>query len=306
MPKLFKTAGSLALLAVLFCPIHAQAAEDCMQTVYSMQQRFSSSNLSLTAVVSDARIALPYSYTRRVHGGHEYAEWRSLNGEVVGYAMRDLEGYDFNEDKQLKLPLAWHSTGVFDRLMSPKNRLEGYQCTLSGRTRLNGHKVQLLRIFPGTDPRYSFGLAVDDDSHLPVEVNLMSPAGNIVTKISATSLSRGSNLTLNDADFAGFISKEQSPETVDPWGFLNLPPHFTMTEKGSVRMSDGDVSPYQQFSDGIFSFRVYINSISSIYLPEVSAGSISIFRMRDANREYCVTGEIPMDLAKSVLKNVGK
>ena len=69
-------------------------------------------------------------------------------------------------------------------------------------------------------------------------------------------------------------------------------------------MPGGDVSPYQQFSDGVFSFRVYINSITSMILPEVSAGVLNVYRMHDANREYAIVGDIPMELAKNVLSGV--
>ncbi len=306
--RYFKTASAL-LLTVLLSLHSAKAADDnCMKIFESMQQRVSSSDLSFTATAGDIRAIYPYSYQHAVRNGHEYAQWRTLNGEAQGYALRDLEGFDFNEDRDLKAPLSFHVTQIFDRLVSKHTKLEGYQCIFSGRTRLNDRKVSLLRLLPSNDQRYGFALAIDDDSYLPVELNLVSPQGTGVTKISATDIKKGiSSSIFSDEDFDKFaLLKSAKTDKLDPWGFLKIPPYFKMTAQGAMQMPEGDVCPYQQFSDGVFSFSVYINSLSSVTMPEISAGAVSVYRMHDKNREYAVVGEIPMELAKSILSEVGR
>ena len=139
---------------------------------------------------------------------------------------------------------------------------------------------------------------------------MVTPQGAGVTKISATDIKKNAKAgnMPSDNDFERFsLLKTASTEPQDAWGFVNIPPYFNLVSQGAVQMPDGgDVCPYQQFSDGIFSFRVYINSISSVTLPEVRVGALSVYRMHDANREYAVVGEIPMEMAKSVLSEVGR
>lgn len=304
-----KNVGSLFFLSVF--SLHIQAAEDnCMHIFTNMQHRFSVSDVSFTATVGDLRSIIPFSYRHDYANGHEYTVWRTLNGESEGYALRDLDGFDFNDDRSLKKPLSWHNTQVFDRLVSEKNELKGYQCIFSGRTRLNGRKVSLLRLLPRNDLRYGLSMAIDDESGFPVELEVVTPQGAGVTKISATDIKKNvkaGNMP-SDNEFERFsLLKTANTEPQDAWGFVNIPPYFNLVSQGAVQMPDGgDVCPYQQFSDGIFSFRVYINSISSVTLPEVRVGSLSVYRMHDANREYAVVGEIPMEMAKSVLSNVGR
>jgi negative regulator of sigma E activity len=308
MPELVKTACSFALLAVLFFLNPAHAADDsCMEGFLKARHDFSVSNVKFTAVVGDQRGMLPFSYRHQYRDGHEYSLWRSLNGAVAGYAMRDLSGFDFNEDRGARQPMTWHPSQVFDRLMSPKTKLHGYQCVFSGRTRLNGHRVSLIRLIPTSDQRYGFAVALDDGKGIPIEVNVTSPSGAGVLKISAADAvsDASSDPVLSDAEFDHFaLSRPAAQENLEPWGFIKVPRYFAMVSEGSVQMDDGNVSPYQQFSDGLCSFRVYINSRSSLYLQEASAGTISVYRTQDANREYAVTGEIPMELARQVLSGV--
>lgn len=308
MPELVKTAFSLLLFAVLFCLQGAQAADDgCMDGFLKARQDFAASNVKFTTGAGDQRGMFPFSYRHLSKGGHEYVLWRSLNGAVAGYALRDLAGFDFNEDKGARLPLTWHPSQVFDRLMSPKTKLQGYQCVFSGRTRLNGRRVSLIRLIPTSDQRYGFAVALDDGQGIPVEVNVTSPSGAVALKISAADVSEDSSSdpVLSDAEFDHFaLSRPEAQENLEPWGFIKIPRYFKMVSEGSVQMDDGNVSPYQQFSDGLFSFRVYINSRSSLYLQEASAGTISVYRTQDVNREYAVTGEIPMELARQVLSGV--
>lgn len=295
----------LAVLSSL--SFHAFAKEDnCMKIFNSMQQHMTFSDVTFTASVSDMRGAIPFLYQHIINRDKEYVMWSTLNGESEGYALRDLEGFDFNEDKAEKRPLTWHVTEIFDRLVTKKTKLQGYQCIFSGRTRLNGRKVSLLRLLPRNDLRYGMALAVDEEQALPVELNIVSPEGSPVTKISATDIRNKRAVNIPpDADFDHFsLLQNADSVNLDPWGFLKIPPYFVMQSQGAVRMPNGEVSPYQQFSDGVFSFRVYINSITSMSLPEVSAGVISIYRMHDANREYAVVGDIPMKLAKSILSDV--
>ena len=304
----FKNVGFLFFGAAV--ALQSQATEDnCMRIFTDMQHRFSVADVSFTATVGDLRSIVPFSYRHGYVNGSEYVVWKTLNGESEGYALRDLDGFDFNDDRSLKKPLSWHNTQVFDRVVSSKNELKGYQCIFSGRTRLNGRKVSLLRLLPRNDLRYGLAMAVDDGSGFPVELEVVTPQGAGVTKISATDIKKNDH-ALNipsDNDFERFsLLKTAKAEPQDAWGFINIPPYFNIVSQGAVQMPDGgDVCPYQQFSDGIFSFRVYINSISTVTLPEVRVGALSIYRMHDANREYAVVGEIPMEMAKSVLSKVG-
>ncbi|MGN0909499.1 MAG: MucB/RseB C-terminal domain-containing protein [Succinivibrio sp.] len=308
MPELVKTACSVALFAVLFFLNPARAADDgCMEGFVKARQDFGASSVKFTAGVGDQRGMFPFAYRHVARDGREYVLWRSLNGAVAGYAMRDLSGFDFNEDKGARAPLTWHPSQVFDRLMSPKTKLQGYQCVFSGRTRLNGRKVSLIRLIPTSDQRYGFAVALDDEQGIPVEVNVTTPSGAVALKISAADASADSSPdpVLSDAEFDHFsLSRPAAQKNLEPWGFIKVPRYFTMVSEGSVQMDDGNVSPYQQFSDGLFTFRVYINSRSSLYLQEASAGTISVYRTQDANREYAVTGEIPMELARQVLSGV--
>lgn len=282
------------------------AQEGCLPQFVQLKQRLGSANLAMTAVAGDARGMYPFSYERSVQDGHVYTLWKALNGEVAGYALRDEQGYDFNRDQSYSGPLSWHPTMIFDRLFDPGRQLKGYSCVLTGRTRLSGHKVTMLKLVPQDGLRYTFLVASDDDSQLPVELSVVSPQGQLVYKITATDLQLGQAQERGaDSVFDRFLpGRSASHGKLEPWSFLQVPRYFSLVAEGISPDVDGESCPYQVYSDGLVDYRVYINNRSSLYLPAVVSGALSVFRVAATRREYAVVGEVPLEVAGEVFSKL--
>lgn len=328
MFKISETAGTLVISAVLFlsAPAAAESLQtqdsgeaapaagsepQCLDSFHALQKNFAASNLEFTAMSGDARTIVPLTYIHARKDGRSYSLWKTLNGEVSGYALRDGKGFDFNRDRSYTGPLTWHTTQIFDRFFSEGTKLRSYNCLIAGRSRISGYKAALLRFVPEDGLRYGYVLAYDEDEMLPVELMMTAPSGMVVSRISATSIKKSStpSFPVDDETFdlhEGRAAQQQKlPDSpLDPWDFLVIPPDFVMTDSGVLKFKDGEVSPYQVFSDGLTDFRIYINSKSSLYLPAVNTGSLTVFRKADQNREYAVTGEIPLALAEEILSKV--
>ena len=284
----------------------------CFGNFRAVRQSISGSAVEYTIISGDPRGMFPLTFLHRRQGGRSYSLWKTLNGEVSGYALRDGRGFDFNRDRSYTGPLTWHPTQIFDRLFAEGTEVSGYNCLISGRSRISGYKTALLRFVPEDGMRYGFVVAYDEESMLPVELMITEPSGMLVYKISATSIKKApaGPFPVTDEAFDRFEERQQQaeasarPARLDPWDFLVIPPHFAMTGRGVLKFPDGEVSPYQVFSDGLTDYRIYINSKSSLYLPAVSSGTLTVFRKSDSNREYAVTGEIPLVLAEEILSKV--
>lgn len=72
-----------------------------------------------------------------------------------------------------------------------------------GRTRLAGRKVTVIRMSPVDDVRYSYVISKDDDTSLPVEFVVLSPAQIVASKftVSAVHSASSENLSFPDESF---------------------------------------------------------------------------------------------------------
>ena len=87
------------------------------------------------------------------------------------------------------------------------------------------------------------------------------------------------------------------------WPELNIPSVYTLVAHGKY-IEGGPECIYQEYSDGITSFRVYRNKRSSIFYPVLTNGSLSVVRKNSINYEYSVVGEVPVALAEYVLTKI--
>ena len=234
--------------------------------------------------------------------------WENLNGEIRGYAIKDDVGFDFNQDKEYAGPLTWHQSLIWDRLFNPDTKLNGFSCVLTGRTRVAGQRVSLIRLAPKDSFRYGYLIAKDDVSALPVELAVLSPNSGIISKITVNSVSPvdGLNLdlsvfdNLNNANATGNQGLSAYSKT---WPELNIPKEYKLVEEGAIE-DNGALIPYQLFSDGLTTFRVYKNAKTSVVIPALTNGTISILRKNSGDYEYAVVGEIPVLFAESVLADL--
>ena len=88
------------------------------------------------------------------------------------------------------------------------------------------------------------------------------------------------------------------------WPELNIPTVYNIVAEGRFDEGGQDCI-YQEYSDGLTSFRVYRNRVTTIYYPVLTNGTISIVRKQNSRYEYSVVGEVPVNLAEFVLARIG-
>lgn len=279
----------------------------CFLSFKSLQKAFTNTPVDYTLISGDNSGVNPFTLSHRNKGNRSYSIWKTLNGEILGYFLRDNGGFDFNQDRKAVSPLSWHPTLIFDRLFNQDTILNNYSCMIAGRTRLSGRKVSMLRLAPQEDLRYSFVIARDEDTALPVELMVINPSGVLVLKVTVTAIDepKFDDFSYNDEIFDRFelLKKSEIKILSKPWSILNIPQEFILVDEGYVVMDDAQV-PFQTYSDGLVDFRVYKHKPSSLFVPSASNGTLTVLRRSDINHEYAVVGEVPIQLGEMVLKRI--
>lgn len=383
-----------------------QAFASCLSSFNETRQRVLQANTQSVILYSNSNGIAPFIMLQiAAENGSHYVLWQSLNGDIRGYALRDGKGFDYANNANTPLPLSWHPTFIWDKLFGAEQKLKNYSCVLTGRTRVMGKRVSLLRFIPQEGLRYSLLLAKEDESDFPVELSLLDPKGGLVARLTTMdsriivgvdfpladtvfdriehSQKEGrlgyENLLLNheadamspasDTASLGMVSangaaalnavgknerrdlsaqlhlpsptvnagatvpalplsaandnaamsmgmgkvsgednvwpqlKSTVSKSLKPWPELNIPEVYTIIASGPFALG-GNQCFYQEYSDGITSFRVYRNKRSTNFYPALSNGSISCVRKNTLYHEYVVVGEVPVALAEFVLTKI--
>ena len=302
------TAGVVCTAVFLFInTASASDVEQCELDFNSLKDTYVNSNIEATVIQSAQSEMEPLSLVHLNKNGIPYTTWKSLNNEVSGYSIRKNKGFDYNQNRGFVGPLIWHQTLIWDKIFSNESNLNGYDCSILGRTRLAGRKVTVLRLSPVDEIRYGFIVSKDADTNLPVELAVISPNQSVVAKFTVTAVhsTAALNLSFPDETFDR-IEKMSKVEESSPtaWSELVIPTNFSIKRQGEEESSEGNKISYQIFSDGIVEFKVYKNNKSSLNIVSATDGTLSVMRKNSKFNEYAVVGEIPLDLCSLILSKI--
>ena len=312
----------LAAAAALLLPSAAAAQEAdggypyasqeqlCQQEFRQLRSALDASRLQMTVVASDAAGHSPYVMLRARIRGMSYVSWEHLNGEIRGYALRDLSGYDYSRDRNYAGALTVHPTRIWDRLFDSGTGLHGYSCVIAGRTRLMGRRVSLIKLTPRDGLRFVYVVAKDDENALPVELAVVDPVqAKLISKFTVVRtefIASSASFEVNDALHDRYALPPPAAAPAAGPGEFRIPEAFTLVDSGSIDDPEqaGAGCTYQMYSDGILTFQVFKARGGSNYFPVASHGPVLVLKKQARLHEYTVVGEIPAALAEYVLSRL--
>ena len=193
------------------------AASLCLRSFNATRSRVITSNTQSVILLSSPNGIAPYiTLQATAENNRRYVLWQSLNGEIRGYALRDGKGFDYNNSANMPLPLSWHPTLLWDNILGSFKEMKNYSCVLTGRTRVMGKRVSLLRLVPQEGLRYAFMIAKEDESNYPVELTILDHKGNVGGRLTTmdSRIIAGVDFPVNDAIFDHM---EQSAYSYEEW-----------------------------------------------------------------------------------------
>ncbi|QXO17776.1 MULTISPECIES: sigma-E factor regulatory protein RseB [Vibrio] len=187
-----------------------------------------------------------------------------------------------------------------------------YDFVKVGRAREAGTACQVLRVVPKDGLRYSYVLWVDENSHLPLRADLVDRDGEVLEQYRTISYSISDQLV----EMMSGLNKVQLPEVLSLpkgniedtfWSVGWTPEGFKPLELNRYRMAITErVVESQMFSDGLFSFSVYVSDSDNFSLKGqlVRQGRRTLHSFVKGNNEISVVGDIPPDTAKRIAQSV--
>ena len=305
--------SALTLFSLSSTPAFAEE-ETAEALLHQMNEASQQLNYELSYILIKKNSIEPLLYRHARHGQNEYAHLVYLSGPIREVFRRDNEvSYIEPGVEPFTLESSSMVAPTIPMLNSDVTELSSYYDFVKvGRAREAGAACQVLRIVPKDGLRYSYVLWVDEKTHLPLRADLIARDGEILEQYRSISYSVSEKLAelmsgFDDIQLPEVLSLPKSNVSDASWTVSWKPDGFKSINLNRYRMMNTErVVENQMFSDGLFSFSVYVSDSDEHSLKGqlIRQGRRTLHSLVKGDREVSIVGDIPPETAKRIAQSV--
>ncbi len=306
------------LLAALFTCARAStdtpSAEALLQ---QMQRAYHHYNFELSLIKVRQGTIEPLRFSHAVSEKSELSHLIYLNGRPSEYLKRNNEisffeaGSDPYTLSGARMPGFW--SAVLG--MNLEQVLKSYDPVVTGRNRIAGLPVQVVRLAPKDPSKYGFVLWLEQASGLLLRLDLIDEGGNLVEQFMGVDLRVMPEpsswlLALDKVTLPRAVTTEQAyqaPQQELGWAPGWLPKGFrVMSTDRHPLVGTGEMVDYMMVSDGLVDVSIYLSAPESGMGEQlVRQGATSLLRLlNDHKVEVTVVGEVPAQTAQRIAESL--
>lgn len=303
-----------ALWFASFLSFSACAEEmSAKQALEKMAQAVNNLNYEIAFVQTSPTNMDSFRYRHIKRDNKTYAQLVTLDGaqqeiiqrdNLVSYFQPGSRAFTLNSGSIVDaLPAVIRSN--FDKLA------ENYDFILLGKNRVAGRFVDTIRIVPKDDFRYQYLVFVDEENGLLLRGDMLDREGKLLDQFRVVTLyidDRLKGLTdyLNKVTTPPLLNEAQNAVTSLDWKPTWLPKGFE-----AVRFSqdefDGEVIDSALFSDGLFTFTLYVTKAENAQANQDQTwkqGEYTLYSEVVGDKEITFIGQLPIATAKRIVQEV--
>ncbi|WLI75959.1 sigma-E factor regulatory protein RseB [Kosakonia sp. H02] len=187
-------------------------------------------------------------------------------------------------------------------------RLSPYYDFISvGRTRIADRLCEVIRVVARDGTRYSYIVWMDEESHLPMRVDLLDRDGETLEQFRVIAFTvngqvTNSMQTLAKANLPPLLSVPAGDKVDFNWSPAWLPQGFSEVASSRRQLPTMDVPVESRlYSDGLFSFSVNVNRANQNSADQMlRTGRRTVSTSVRDNAEITIVGELPPQTAKRI------
>lgn len=304
-----------ALFTCFLASADSPSAEALLQ---QMQRSYHHYNFELSLIrVRQGNDIEPLRFSHGFVKKQELFHQISLNGRPNEYFRRNDEISFFEGGGEPYTLKGARMPGLWARLLDVNldRVLANYDPVVTGRNRVAGLPVQVVRLAPKDASKYGFVLWLEQESGLLLRLDLIDSSGSLVEQymgIDLRILPETSEwlVKLASAKLPASVRVDQAykaPQSSLGWAPGWLPQGFkVMSSDHHLLAGTEQAVDYMLISDGLVDVSVYMASPDSgVGGQLVSQGATSLPRVMNDNKvEVTVVGEIPAATAQRIAESI--
>ena len=306
------------LLAALFVCVPALAASPSAEALLQQMQRaYHHYNFELSLIKVRQGDIEPMRFSHAVLDKSEISHLIYLNGRPSEYFKRGDQisffeaGHNPYTLTGARMPGLW--SAFLD--MNLERVFESYDPVVTGRNRVAGMPVQVVRLAPKEATKYGFVVWLEQSSGLLLRLDLIDENGALVEQYMGVDLRvlpepSGWLKSLAQAKLPRAVTVAQAyqaPQLELGWAPSWLPKGFSVmsTDRHPLVGTD-QIVDYMMVSDGLVDVSIYLAAAEAPMGDElVRQGATSLLRMlNDHKVEVTVVGEVPVSTAQRIAESL--
>ena len=306
------------LLAALFVCVPAAAeSPSAAALLQQMQRAYHHYNFELSLIKVRQGDIEPMRFSHAVLDKSEISHLIYLNGRPSEYFKRGDQisffeaGHNPYTLTGARMPGLW--SAFLD--MNLERVFESYDPVVTGRNRVAGMPVQVVRLAPKEATKYGFVVWLEQSSGLLLRLDLIDENGALVEQYMGVDLRvlpepSGWLKSLAQAKLPRAVTVAQAyqaPQLELGWAPSWLPKGFSVmsTDRHPLVGTD-QIVDYMMISDGLVDVSIYLAAAEAPMGDElVRQGATSLLRMlNDHKVEVTVVGEVPVPTAQRIAESL--
>ena len=308
--------GALSFL----CISAASAADvdsetDARQWLGNMAQAMQSLNYDMSLVIlQPGGTVEPYRWRHGVIDGKTVEHLSMLNGpgrdvvrvdNVVSYFEPNVPAFSI------------HSTSINGPisgtlLRNPSALTASYDFVLVGRSRVAGRATQQIRIISRDKSRYGYSLWLDQETSLPLKLDMLDSQGKVLEQVQITSVAVTVNAeeSLQNVDVANLpevLIANPAAANAHRWyaGWLPDGMEEIMRDRHRLPVTGAPVD-YLLLSDGLIDVSVYVQPVGDATTGEQAfrVGSDTYFSTQIGQLTVTIVGKLPPQTANRIAQSL--
>lgn len=302
-------------ILLLFCSLFAHAdTKTPLQFLQAMVSAHQTRNYEQLYLMQKGENVTSLRYRHAYTGGREYAQLLHLDELREELILRDGKVSYFGDFQ----PFSLRSPHILDNLpMVMYGRfaeLKGYHFIDAGRSRIADRPARMIRIVPRDDFRYQYMLWIDTETHLLLRSDLLDRDNTVLEQFRVLQSTLDDELLgivepIEALRLPTFIETKRHQTQRLKWQPQWVPEGFkrvAQTKQRLPEMQMADEVESQLYSDGLFSFTVYVMKNQGVAFDEQfwREGKTSIYSQSLGGYDVAIIGEIPLVAARHIAQDL--
>ncbi len=182
----------------------------------------------------------------------------------------------------------------------------------AGRTHIGDKPALVIRIISKDNSRFNYVILVDEETKLPLRVDLLDSNNQtleqfrVISTVLDSKTVSDSLMALSKVNLPPLLIYPKNSNPSFKWQVGMLPPGFEEVSRSLRKLGDNDTVETAMFSDGLFTFSVNITNSNQGSLLDVPLqnGRRTIYSMTKKQNVITIIGELPLSTAQLVAGSV--
>ncbi|MGF1772054.1 sigma-E factor regulatory protein RseB [Vibrio maritimus] len=306
--------SSLLLFSLFANSAFAEEQSSVEALLHQMNDASQQLNYELSYILIKKNSIEPLLYRHARHEEQQLAHLVYLSGPVrevirrgneVSYIEPGADPFTIESGKMVAPLMPLLNSDI-------KKLSQYYDYVRVGRAREAGAAAQVFRVVPKDGLRYSYVLWVDEKSKLPLRADLLDRDGEILEQYRVISYSINDHIatmlsSLDEVQLPAVLSLPKGNIEQTFWQVGWVPSGFTPKDLNRYRMiATEDVVESQMYTDGLFSFSVYVSDRDSNSMKGqlIRQGRRTVHSIVTGDMQVSVVGDIPPATAQRIAQSV--